>query len=34
VRRLRSPSPDRIGMCHLLGAGSICITQIFERIGR
>jgi len=32
VRRLRAPSGDRIGMCHLLGGGSICITQIYERV--
>jgi acetyl-CoA acetyltransferase len=32
VRRLRS-GPDRTGLCHLLGAGSVCAVQIYEREG-
>jgi len=31
VRRLREPRGDRVGMCHLLGGGSICVTQIYQR---
>jgi acetyl-CoA acetyltransferase len=31
VRRLRAPGGDRLGLCHLLGGGSICVTQIYQR---
>ncbi|WP_319449800.1 MULTISPECIES: thiolase family protein [unclassified Mycobacterium] len=31
VRRLRQPGGDRVGLCHLLGGGSICIAQILTR---
>jgi acetyl-CoA acetyltransferase len=31
VRRLREPNGDRVGLCHLLGGGSICIVQIYQR---
>lgn len=31
VRRLREPSGDRLGLCHLLGSGSVCIAQLYER---
>ena len=32
VRRLRE-TPDRWGLCHLLGSGSVCGVQIFEAVG-
>lgn len=32
VRRLREPTDDRVGLCHLLGGGSICVAQIYERL--
>jgi acetyl-CoA acetyltransferase len=31
VRRLREPGGDRVGLCHLLGGGSICIVQVYQR---
>jgi acetyl-CoA acetyltransferase len=31
VRRLRTREQDRVGLCHLLGAGSICIAQVLTR---
>jgi acetyl-CoA acetyltransferase len=31
VRRLREPDGARVGLCHLLGAGSICVVQVYER---
>lgn len=32
VRRLRGPGNDRVGLCHLLGAGSVCLAQVYECI--
>ena len=32
LRRFRARESDTIGLCHLLGVGSICITQIVERV--
>ena len=29
VRRLRGK--DRVGVCHLLGAGSVCLVQVLVR---
>lgn len=31
LRRFRE-TEDQIGLCHMLGAGSVCIVQIFEKI--
>jgi acetyl-CoA acetyltransferase len=31
VRRLREPNGARVGLCHLLGGGSICIVQVYQR---
>lgn len=31
VRRMRTREADRVGMCHLLGAGSVCVTQVLVR---
>ncbi|MCC6473931.1 MAG: thiolase family protein [Burkholderiales bacterium] len=31
LRRFRTHENDRVGMCHLLGAGSTCIVQVLTR---
>lgn len=32
LRRFRLGESDNIGLCHLLGVGSVCIVQIVERV--
>lgn len=31
LRRFRANAGDRLGLCHMLGAGSVCIVQVLER---
>jgi acetyl-CoA acetyltransferase len=31
VRQLREPSGANVGVCHLLGGGSVCVVQVYER---
>ncbi len=32
LRRFRKIREDRFGLCHMLGAGSVCIVQILEQV--
>jgi len=32
LRRFRASESDRMGLCHMLGAGSVCIVQVVERV--
>lgn len=32
LRRFRTVSEDRVGLCQLFGAGGICITEVFTRV--
>lgn len=34
LRRFRANDSDRVGLCHLLGAGSTCIAQVLTRVDR
>lgn len=34
LRRFRANDHDRVGLCHLLGAGSTCIAQVLTRVER
>ncbi|MEU6577307.1 thiolase family protein [Streptomyces sp. NPDC046805] len=31
VRRMRTVASDRVGLCHLVGAGPVCVTQVYIR---
>jgi acetyl-CoA acetyltransferase len=31
VRRLRAAGDDRVGLCHLVGTGSVCAVQVYVR---
>jgi hypothetical protein len=34
VAPFRESAEDRIGLCHMLGAGSVCFVQVLERVER
>lgn len=34
LRRFREVETDRLGLCHMLGAGSVCIAQVLARVER
>lgn len=34
LERFRAAADDRLGLCHMLGAGSVCFVQVLERAER